>query len=182
MREEGQPGTEERIGIRWATVEDAGAIAQVHVSAWRAAYRGIVPAARLAALDVERIRLRTLGRLGSGERILVAVAGGEVIGFASLGAGRDEDSVPGRTGEVYALYLAPEHWHRGIGARLLQRALEELAALGYGEAVLWVLAANAPARRFYEAMGFTLDGTAKGIEIGTPLEEIRYRRALGAGA
>ena len=37
--------------IRKAAPGDAGAVAEIHAEAWRAAYRGIVPAAYLAKLD-----------------------------------------------------------------------------------------------------------------------------------
>jgi hypothetical protein len=58
---------------------------------------------------------------------------------------------------------------------------------GYREAILWVLAGNERARRFYEAAGWTLDGAQKTEHIGgagaaagagTTVTEVRYRRTL----
>ena len=40
--------------IRRAVAEDADAIAAIHVAGWRETYAGILPAAHLAALSVER--------------------------------------------------------------------------------------------------------------------------------
>ena len=40
------------VTIRRATVDDADAIATVHIASWRGAYAGIVPDAFLASLDV----------------------------------------------------------------------------------------------------------------------------------
>jgi ribosomal protein S18 acetylase RimI-like enzyme len=92
------------------------------------------------------------------------------------GAARDEDAVG--LGEVMAIYLDPTARGRGLGRALMDAALAELAGAGLTTVVLWVLTANAPARRFYEQAGFRLEGTAQMIDFdGTPVEEIRYRRA-----
>ena len=40
--------------IRPATVDDAAAVAHVHVSSWRSTYRGLMPDAVLDSLSVER--------------------------------------------------------------------------------------------------------------------------------
>jgi len=48
------------VGIREATVEDAEAIAKVHVNSWQAAYQGILPDGYLAKLTVEPRRSEKL--------------------------------------------------------------------------------------------------------------------------
>jgi RimJ/RimL family protein N-acetyltransferase len=43
--------------------------------------------------------------------------------------------------------------------------------------VLWVLPANARARRFYERAGWTCDGTERTVDaLGLTVPEVRYRR------
>lgn len=42
------------VELRVATVEDANAVATVHVRSWQSAYRGLIPDAYLDALSVER--------------------------------------------------------------------------------------------------------------------------------
>jgi RimJ/RimL family protein N-acetyltransferase len=75
--------------------------------------------------------------------------------------------------------LAPEAWGRGLGRTLLEAATTKLRDSGYREAVLWVLDGNARARRFYEAAGWSADGTAKREDMGgTLVTEVRYRREL----
>jgi GNAT superfamily N-acetyltransferase len=111
-----------------------------------------------------------------GSATFVAELDGHVVGFASVGASREEDA---REGELYAIYLLPSCWDRGIGRALLERAEKSLRASGFTEAVLWVLEGNERAERFYRAGGWQPDGTRKlDAFAGPPLPELRYRKAL----
>ncbi|HEX5324913.1 MAG TPA: hypothetical protein VFW40_14090, partial [Capsulimonadaceae bacterium] len=51
------------VTIRDATLADAAAIAQVHVSAWRTTYPGIVPQDYIDSRSVEEREGRWAGRL-----------------------------------------------------------------------------------------------------------------------
>ena len=75
---------------------------------------------------------------------------------------------------MYALYAHPQHWSAGVGRALLGAAVE---ALDVRPIALWVLAANARARRFYEIAGLRWDGARKPAEMpgGVVLPELRYR-------
>jgi GNAT superfamily N-acetyltransferase len=55
-------------------------------------------------------------------------------------------------GEVYELYLHPEHQRRGGGTQLLTSTLWQLSARGLTPAMLWVLERN-DARHFYAGCG-----------------------------
>ena len=101
---------------------------------------------------------------------------GRVAGYALTAPARDDDAAG--LGELEAIYLDPGARGQGLGRPLLDAALAELAAAGFGTVVLWVLTANASARRFYERAGFRPDGAVRTLDFdGTPIEEIRYRRA-----
>jgi ribosomal protein S18 acetylase RimI-like enzyme len=164
--------------VRRATSADARAIAEIRVASWRATYPGMVPAPILERMDVDRDETRIGGKLADPRQraFVVEDAAGRVAGFVMAGAARDEDAAG--LGEVQAIYLDPAARGRGLGRALMDAALAELAGAGLTTVVLWVLTANAAARRFYERAGFRLDGTAQMIDFdGTPVEEIRYRRA-----
>lgn len=168
--------------VRPAGVPDAAGLARVRIAAWRAAYRGIVPAAVLDALDpdAETARWRTGMSTPRPAFTRVAFAGSPVglVGFVVAGPARG-DEVAG-LGEIYAIYVDPEVQGRGIGRALIEAGVLGLAARGFAEAILWVFEANAPARGFYEQMGWAADGAAKPFEIGgAALLEVRYRRPLG---
>ncbi|MFT3791250.1 MAG: GNAT family N-acetyltransferase [Rudaea sp.] len=166
--------------VTLAQVEDASAIAEVHVSSWQAAYSGLFPPEYLASLSVgERAAgwQRILATAGS--RTFVARRGGAVVGFVSFGPCRDPDSPRGR-GEVWALYVAPEAWSTGAGWALWETARVQLLHAGYTEVSLWVLSRNARGLRFYEAAGFRREpGTEQTLERGgATLQEVRLLFAL----
>lgn len=108
---------------------------------------------------------------------LVAVAGARIVGFSSFGPTRDPDARG--AGEIYALYVDPDHWSGGIGRRLLAETRHRLAEAGYTDAVLWVLRGNEAAERFYLADGWARDGVARMEDPYGPRVEVRrFRRSL----
>jgi ribosomal protein S18 acetylase RimI-like enzyme len=96
----------------------------------------------------------------------------------TIGGCRDEDVHQTVTGEIWGIYLAPQHWRQGIGRILCDYGENLLSRRGYRIATLWVFGGNERARRFYEAMGYTVDGASKVIDLGEPLEAVRYRKEL----
>jgi ribosomal protein S18 acetylase RimI-like enzyme len=174
------------VHLRRATEKDATAIAEVHVETWRWAYRDILPAAFLDRLDRNRREefwRREIETLPRERRPWIAEVVARVVGFVSAGPSRDEDADL-QTGEIYAIYVRRECWDRGIGRHLLDHAVRDVWAWEYRVATLWVLAANARARDFYERSGWSLDGAERTERIGdTDVVEVRYRRSLvGPGA
>ena len=165
--------------IRRATSDDAVALARVQIDSWRVAYRGLVPDSHLDSLDYElrAQRFREPPAQFAEERYL-AEQNGEVLGFLTLGECRDGDVDPKTCGEIWAIYLEPGHWRKGIGTSLCRYGERILKARGYRSAMLWVFAGNDQARRFYEAMGFRPDGASKTLNPGAPLEAVRYRKEL----
>ena len=166
------------VTIRPARVEDASQIARVHISSWQEAYAGIVPDDVLANLDVARRESEWHENLESGPRrgIHTWLAEADVgpVGFASLGPSRDEDA-DSRVFEIYAIYLAPDAWGRGVARDLMRTMLAEPAAAD--PITLWVLADNDRARHFYRRHGFQHDGTERLESFGgARLLEVRYRR------
>ncbi len=163
---------------RDARVADAAALAAIHVRSWQVAYAGIFPAEFLSGLDVgrrERWRRARLQNPPPRTCTLVVEVDDGPIGFADLGPALGL----GGAGEVYAIYLDPDHWGRGHGRELMAAAVDRLVRLGCGEAVLWVIEENLRARRFYEAAGWADDGARRIEEIGgVQVNELRYRRPL----
>ena len=161
--------------IRDARLDDAAELARVHVTSWQAAYRGLIDSDFLDSLDVadrtanwSRILRQTRGRA------LVAESDGEIVGFCVVGPSIDLD-----WGEVYSIYLAPEHWGRGHGRELLTAAERALADSGHHQAMLWVLDTNQRARDFYERQGWVIGKPIRIENIGgNDVNEVRYEKPL----
>lgn len=159
------------MSVRVAAIADAEAIARVEVESWHAAYRELIPAGRLAGFTVGRRAMAWRRSLGerAGNRTTVFELDGDLVGFAAVGRSRDLAG----WGEIRELYVAPEAWGRGVGSALFAEAIPWLAARGLPSVMLWMLAGNQRALRFYQGNGFVLDGSGK-TEDG--LRQLRLRR------
>lgn len=168
------------MNVRLAEPEDAGAIAGVHLETWRTGYERVFGRERLEGLaeQLPAREARWSRYLEEGRSTtFVAELDGDVAGFASVGAAREEDNPA--AGELWAIYVLPALWGRGAGRALLAAATEHLRAQGYVEAMLWVLDDNPRARRFYELSGWRSDGGLKAeTHLGLEVTEVRYRRSL----
>jgi RimJ/RimL family protein N-acetyltransferase len=169
------------VSIRQATFEDAASIAQVHIEGWRWAYRGHMPDSLLDGLSVERRAMMWRGLLvapATEARVWLAERDGHLIGFSATSPSQDAGDPP-LTAQLTAIYLLKDAAGAGIGRELLHHAMEDLRRRGFRTGVLWVLAANARARRFYEIAGWQPDDTTRIVRRDeTELEDVRYVRDL----
>jgi ribosomal protein S18 acetylase RimI-like enzyme len=172
--------------IRVARAEDAPAMARVIVDTGRSAHRDQVPEELLlrtpppleeAYAESERNWRRFLGEIAGGAcpRDCAYVAedeAGEVIGLAVGGPARGD--APENTGEIRVLYVRDSHQRRGFGRHLVQAVAAHLAQRGMPALRIGCLAANTPARRFYEALGGRVVGTREFDQDGVMLPEVVY--------
>jgi ribosomal protein S18 acetylase RimI-like enzyme len=165
------------VRVRRATVDDAQAIAEVHVRTWQAAYRQVFPREQLDALSVrEREQRWRQNLVGADNATFVGERDGRVAGFATIGPSEEASS----EGHLFAIYVLPDGWGSGLASLLMTTAAAELERRGYAEATLWVFEDNPRARRFYELSGWSLDGAEReGEHLGVRTHEIRYRKRLG---
>jgi len=165
--------------LRPAEPADALAVARVHVRSWQTAYRNLLPNDYLDQLRPEdRAQKYTFASPNPLDPYtIVAAEDGVIHGFATTAPARDPD-VPS-FGELYALYVEPDRWGRGIGVALISAARVHLVDLGFKSAVLWVLAGNVRAERFYRLDHWTADGHRRSDEVwGVAVNELRYQRTL----
>ncbi|HEY6517257.1 MAG TPA: GNAT family N-acetyltransferase, partial [Steroidobacteraceae bacterium] len=100
-----------------------------------------------------------------------------VLGFATIAPARDAEAAG--QGELCALYVEPDCWGRGIGQALAAAARADLYRHGFRKAVLWVVASNARAQRFYRAGGWSLDELRRAQQVwNVTLDTVRYSRVL----
>ena len=167
--------------LRPADPDDAIPVARVHVRSWQAAYRTLLPDDYLDRLLPEeraaRYDFATPDPLKP--QTIVSVEEGAILGFATTAPSREPD-LPNH-GELLALYVDPQHWGRGIGVALISAARARLWGLGFRHAVLWVLAGNVRAERFYQTDRWAPDGVRRtDSKWGVTIDEARYRRGLAA--
>lgn len=156
--------------VREARLEDAAAIARVHVDTWHGTYHNILPKDYLAQLSYQKReeRWRQILATASEDNYFVYVAEneiGEIVAFADGGKERTGNEF--YQSELYAIYVLKAYQHQGIGRCLFQTAVKKLNELGFLSMLVWVLADN-PARKFYETLSGQQEYT-KQIEIGGSL-------------
>lgn len=139
----------------------------MHVDAWRTAYAHALPPGPSLAERTEQHRRFP--------PTFVAEVDGEVVGFVAVGACADDWA----EGELFAIYVRPDHWGSGVGRSLIEAGEGRFRELALSDCVLWVLDVNARARRFYERVGWFADGAEREIELfGIQIPEMRYRKRL----
>ncbi|MCU7725429.1 GNAT family N-acetyltransferase [Actinoplanes sp. KI2] len=107
-------------------------------------------------------------------RLTVAEDFDRIIGFSYVGPSETEGAA-----ELYAIHVDPAVVGTGVGRLLMVNALTQLAEIGEERAVLWVLAANERARRFYDRGGWSPDGETRVAPIsGESVPQLRYSRPL----
>ncbi len=169
------------ITVRQAGEADAPGIARVHVETWRSTYAGLLPTQYLVGLSSARQAAswsQLLQQPAERRGTFVAIERElGVVGFVSVGKVRKIPVTPdddwAGAGEVFTLYVQPDHQNAGIGRRLLAAGFSELAQRGLERALIWVLALN-PSRFFYHAMGGAQVGLQQENFAGQTVDEIAY--------
>jgi len=140
------------MNIREATMDDAAAIATVHVSSWQTTYKGIMSDKFLENLSVQQRTDLWINNLQKGDNIvIVAIDNDKIIGFACGGPVK-EGEYPSYDGDVTAIYFYEEFQGKGYGKELLQTMFEKFKEKGYKNAIVKVLEDN-KTRYFYEHLG-----------------------------
>jgi ribosomal protein S18 acetylase RimI-like enzyme len=160
MLEKAMEDNVSNVIVRDAKLEDAETAATIHVKTWQVAYRGQIPDDYLDSLDVVSRTNRWKEKLSNPKprtKNLIAEVNGKVVGFCDLGKSRDDDATDD-VGEVYAIYVDVDFMGKGVGTKIINKALLFLKEFGFKSATLWVLESNTRGRHFYEQNGWTMDG------------------------
>lgn len=167
--------------LRNATPEDAEAIGQIKVAAWRAAYQEFIPADFLAGINpadnLDSLRER-LSAQGPEFTISVAETDKKVVAFSIIGKPRYPAAL--HTMELWALNVIPEYWQLGIGSKLVARAADYSKQHGFDSIELWCISGNRPAQLAYHKAGFVASGQQRSSSqlTGHPIHELHYFKML----
>lgn len=164
---QGVPSADVSVRVAWA--DDAPAIADVQVRAWRRVYDGLLPPEVLAALEptefAEAWETSLTKPKDARNRVLVALERNTVRGFAITSPSDDPDADPVSDGEVSELVVDPEHTGHGHGSRLLQACVDTLRADRFQRAVLWLNSTDDALRRFVSEAGWAPDGAHRELDL-----------------
>jgi ribosomal protein S18 acetylase RimI-like enzyme len=167
--------------VRPASARDAKAIAEIHVATWHAAYHDLMPEEYLKLMTIEKRQSYWREAIEYSEpQLLVAVDDDKVVGFVGFDRSRDAGT-KSTVGEIWALYVAPAHWGKGVGVALWDGAREGLKEEGCTQVTVWVLLRNERALGFFEhSAGFKREmPSLKTVAFGSAkLEELRLKRAV----
>ena len=161
------------FNIRKATIDDAHAMAIVHVQSWQQTYRGQINPEFISERTIEKSESMFASMKCENTQVIEIM--GQIVGFCGYGKCRDTD-MSSDTGEIWGMYFLSSYHGRGLGKLLMQVALMELRVMGFKKASLWVLSTNQRAIDFYRAQGFMEDGMLKEVIMKTPVKEIRMVR------
>jgi hypothetical protein len=162
-----------------AEPDDAMSVARVHVRAWQAGYRKLLPDDYLDRLrPEERAQRYSFDNVDPHKPVtIVAAEAGSICGFATIAPAHDLD-VPD-CGELCALYVAPDWWgrhRRGPGVR----GPHSTFRFGLPKCGLVSAGGERASERFYRIDRWVPDGSCRRDSVwGVTVDEISYRRPLG---
>lgn len=152
--------------VRLAWADDAFGIGAVQYAAWQQQLSPLVDGDLLATVDADAFALAWESSLASPpsarHRVLVALDGKDVVGFAALAPSEDPDADP-TVGEVLAMHVHPDREGAGHGSRLLTAAVDTLRSDGFATATVWVIAHDDRTAGFLASAGWAADGSRREV-------------------
>jgi ribosomal protein S18 acetylase RimI-like enzyme len=139
------------VRIRKALPRDEKALAELDRLTW-GPDNSVMPRPAPGAYFYDRFNLP--------EHFLVAELGDRVVGYLRLVQPVRQPS-GAHVRQIQGLGVDPAVRERGIGRRLIEAAVTEAERQGARKLTLRVLSGNAPARRLYERLGFTVEGVLR---------------------
>jgi GNAT superfamily N-acetyltransferase len=79
---------------------------------------------------------------------------------------------------IFSMWVDPRHRRSGVGRALIGAAERWATSWGAGRSVLWVFAANEPAIRFYERLGYRTETSGEDAITGARYEALAMARPL----
>lgn len=133
--------------------------------------------------DAKEMAQRQQNLLSAGYPYLVAVSGGEVLGYAYAGPYRPRPAYAHTVED--SVYVRADAQRRGIGLALLRSLVQEAELRRFRQMIAVIGdSGNRGSIRVHESVGFVQIGTlqAVGWKHGRWLDAVFMQRALGRGA
>ena len=153
------------IFARYSSPELCQELGRIMAESFRSAFAEFISKETLDRCAVAENCAALLANLPREMTTVTGWLDGKLMGLLVFSQHKD-----GRT-EIEAIHSLPESWGTGLGAAMLEFALDGANAAG-----LWAFEKNARARRFYEKHGFRFTGERRVSEFDGAIE-VRYERA-----
>jgi len=182
MERVSSPSADVSVRIAWA--DDAEASAASQARAWATAYAGLLPAAGdLRQADFAQLWRDALTRPADARhRALVALERNRIVGFAITTPATDPDSDPVDDAELMEFTIDADERGKGHGSRLLQAAVDTMAADRFTRSGTWLVAGDDALRRFLTDAGWAADTAHRTLDLdgtgATQVSQVRLHTAL----
>jgi GNAT superfamily N-acetyltransferase len=174
------------VGVRLAIPEDADELARIQAEVWTEVHAGALPGDLLEAVGsteaADRWRVAIAEPPSPRHRVLAALVGERVVGFAALAPASDPDTVPRLDAELLALCVDPAETGQGSGSRLVNASADSARGDGFHHLHAWLAAAESDLRGFLAEAGWEEDGATRSLDLRgdgeVVVEQTRLRTAL----
>ena len=148
--------------IRLATVEDAYAIKDIHLNAYKISYRGFLPDDVLDAMHIDDEAINKTKKYLAETECHVVEESGKIIAFAYISYPETD------VFEINAIYVHPNHQRVGAGSLLIDKICEDKKNKNLKRCVVWTMKYG-PSLPFYYKKGFTLTFEEKMWKYDIPI-------------
>ena len=171
--------------VRTAWPAEAADIAPIQRRAWIQEWSSAETLALLAGTDLAEMTRAWHDALvrppEATGRVLVALEGDRVVGFAATAPSDDEDAAPG-DGMVSEFAVDPVARGKGHGSRLMNAVVDTLRKDGFVAGTWWVRTTNDRLRAFLESAGWRPDGATQSFtadDEAFTVKQVRLRVRIG---
>ncbi|MGA8845682.1 MAG: GNAT family N-acetyltransferase [Nocardioides sp.] len=179
------PGPTADVSVRVAWADDAAAVADVQLRAWRSQYADLLPAEAFpadASALADTWRASMTRPADARNRVLVALERNRVTGFAVATPASDPDCDPVADAELTELVVDPDELGKGHGSRLLQAVVDTMVADRFTRALTWTIGTDDGRRRFLTDAGWGADAAHRELDLDgtgtTVVKQVRLHTAL----
>ena len=150
--------------IRLAKIEDSSRMAEIAVSGWRCAYKHFISVEYLykdlSVKNREKRFIEILSIENNPGRTYVFEEDSIVKAYMTIGNCQDDDKNE-KTFELWVIYVDPFFQRQNVGKKLMEFCVNEAINKNKEEITVWVFEKNKESIKFYEKMGFIVDGKEK---------------------
>lgn len=166
--------------IREANLEDAKDIANIKISAWQSAYKGIISHYYLVNMDIlnEEEKVKSIinnedEKIKGKYYVYIADNALKTLGYCNIE--RDFNKEYNTDATLHMLYVNPDYTNMGIGTQIFEYLKKELKEEGCNSILTTCFENNSNTRKFYEKNGGSIVGEQREKVGNQIINQIIYK-------